>query len=202
MVTTAIKFKFKDESCVPAEKYARCKTAIASATLIDFRLALHCVAIESPRARSYCDCDMAARLHPGVVSKRGKLRRVHKRPATKKSKEYNKVKYVRGHRDVPAAGVRMDRAKWKRNLAEILLATVGLPRYWKRTASFQNGTVSGAPNAGKALLHPRCIAAVQSTNATTIIANVLSARCTCIPSSLLAVALALLLCRCRRQFSS
>ena len=66
---------------------------------------------------------MAARLNPGVVSKRGKLRRVHKRPATKKSKEYNKVKYVRGHRDVPAAGVRMDRAKWKRNLAEILGAS-------------------------------------------------------------------------------
>ncbi|CAJ1344908.1 unnamed protein product [Effrenium voratum] len=37
--------------------------------------------------------------------------------------EYKKVKYVRVSRDVPAAGVRGDRASWKRTLKEILSAS-------------------------------------------------------------------------------
>ena len=66
---------------------------------------------------------MAKRFNPGVVTKRGKIRVLHKRPASKKSLEYKKVKYVRGFRHVPPAGLRRDRAIWKRTLQELLYAT-------------------------------------------------------------------------------
>ena len=66
---------------------------------------------------------MAKRFNPGVVAKRGKIRVLHKRPASKKSLEYKKVKYVRGFRHVPPAGLRRDRAIWKRTLQELLCAT-------------------------------------------------------------------------------
>ena len=57
---------------------------------------------------------MAPKVDPGIVSKHGKLRVLHKRPASKRSLEYQKVKYVRGNRDLPASGVRTDRVTWKR----------------------------------------------------------------------------------------
>ena len=66
---------------------------------------------------------MAKRFNPGVVAKRGKLRVLHKRPASKKSVEYKKVKYVRGPRQIPAAGIRRDRATWKRTLQPLLTAS-------------------------------------------------------------------------------
>ena len=53
----------------------------------------------------------------------GKLRRVAKRPASKKCLEYKSVKYVRGERDLPPAGVRLDRVHWKRTVPELLKAT-------------------------------------------------------------------------------
>ena len=66
---------------------------------------------------------MAKRFNPGVVAKSGKLRAIHKRPASKKTKEYQKVKYVRHGRALPPCGPRMDRAKWKRSITELLTAS-------------------------------------------------------------------------------
>ena len=66
---------------------------------------------------------MAQRFNPGVVAKLGKLRVLHKRPASKKSLEYKKVKYVRGPRQIPAAGIRRDRATWERTLQPLLTAS-------------------------------------------------------------------------------
>ena len=66
---------------------------------------------------------MGKRFNPGVVAKRGKLRVLHKRPASKRSLEYQKVKYVRGDRDVPARGIRLDHATWNRSIAELLKAS-------------------------------------------------------------------------------
>ncbi|CAK9002477.1 Hypothetical protein (Fragment) [Durusdinium trenchii] len=51
---------------------------------------------------------MARKVNPGIVAKRGKLRILHKCPASKRSLEYQKVKYVRGARDLSASGVRLD----------------------------------------------------------------------------------------------
>ena len=66
---------------------------------------------------------LTRRINPGFVAKRGKLRRVAKRPASKKCLEYKSVKYVRGERDLPPAGVRLDRVHWKRTVPELLKAT-------------------------------------------------------------------------------
>ena len=57
------------------------------------------------------------------MAKRGKLRTVAKRPASKKCLEYKSVKYVRGERDLPPAGVRLDRINWKCTVPELLQAT-------------------------------------------------------------------------------
>ena len=55
---------------------------------------------------------MARKVNPGIVAKRGKLRILHKCPASKRSLEYQKVKYVRGARDLSASGVRLDCVAW------------------------------------------------------------------------------------------
>lgn len=57
------------------------------------------------------------------VAKRGKLRRVQKKPVAKKTMDYKKIPYVRGGRDLPARGVRMERSSWKRSLPELLSAS-------------------------------------------------------------------------------
>ena len=57
------------------------------------------------------------------VAKTGKLRRAQKRPASMKAKQDMKVPYVRLQRDVPARGVRRERALWKRSLPELLSAS-------------------------------------------------------------------------------
>ena len=57
------------------------------------------------------------------VAKKGKLRKVQKRPATVKTKQSKKVPYVRAPRDLPARGVRMERSLWKRSMPELLSAS-------------------------------------------------------------------------------
>ena len=57
------------------------------------------------------------------VAKKGKLRKVQKKPAFKKTKGYQNVPYVHGQRDLPARGTRMKRASWKRTLPELLSAS-------------------------------------------------------------------------------
>ncbi|CAE7268204.1 unnamed protein product [Symbiodinium pilosum] len=59
--------------------------------------------------------------HP-VVAKQGKLRKVQKRPATKKDSFWEKVKYVR-EGAVNSRGQRKDQIKWKRTLPELLNAS-------------------------------------------------------------------------------
>jgi hypothetical protein len=57
------------------------------------------------------------------VAKKGKLRKVQKKPMSEKTKSYQNVPYVHGHRDLPARGTRMEGASWKRTLPELLSAT-------------------------------------------------------------------------------
>jgi len=45
-----------------------------------------------------------------------------KRPATKKTKEWKSVSYVRGKVDVPSRGLRMEQVEWKRSVKELLCA--------------------------------------------------------------------------------
>lgn len=66
---------------------------------------------------------MAKRFNPGVVAQKGKVRTLWKRPPSKKSKEYQQTKYVRRGRALPPCGTRMDRAKWKRGIGELLAAS-------------------------------------------------------------------------------
>ena len=55
--------------------------------------------------------------------KKGKGRMVVKRPAAKKTKAWKKTPYVRGHRDVPARGVRRDHSHWQHTMPALLKAT-------------------------------------------------------------------------------
>ena len=58
---------------------------------------------------------------PGPKKSKGRM--VIKRPAAKKTKAWKKTPYVRGHRDVPARGVRRDHSHWQHTMPALLKAT-------------------------------------------------------------------------------
>ena len=64
---------------------------------------------------------MVAKWNNLPVPKKGKLRSVLKRPAPSKTKDWEKVPYVRGSEASPL--LRHGRCKWKRSLTEILTAS-------------------------------------------------------------------------------
>ena len=57
-----------------------------------------------------------------VVPKKGKLRRVQKKPAAPKNRIWVLTKYVREKVSVGSRGQRKDQIKWKRTLPELLKA--------------------------------------------------------------------------------
>jgi hypothetical protein len=63
---------------------------------------------------------MAKKFNPFPDPKKGKGRKVLKRPASVKSLAWKKVPYVRGARTVKARGVRKEQAHWKRTMTELL----------------------------------------------------------------------------------
>ena len=63
---------------------------------------------------------MAKKFNPFPDPKKGKGRKVLKRPASVKSLAWKKVPYVRGARTVKAHGVRKEQAHWKRTMTELL----------------------------------------------------------------------------------
>lgn len=83
---------------------------------------------------------LTRRINPGFVAKRGKLRTVAKRPASKKCLEYKSVKYVRGERDLPPAGVRLDRVNWKALFQNFSRPLTGrLSRSYSRIRCYPSG---------------------------------------------------------------
>ena len=65
-------------------------------------------------------CPMAPKFNPRVP-KRGVLRSIQKRPASKKNLAWRQTDYVRDPEDVPT--IWNDRNKWKRSVADILQST-------------------------------------------------------------------------------
>ena len=66
---------------------------------------------------------MTKKVSSPMVPKKGKLRSVQKRPATKKTKAWQAVKYIRENVAVGPRGVRKEQAKWKRTLLQLLMAS-------------------------------------------------------------------------------
>ena len=66
---------------------------------------------------------MTKKVSSPIVPKKGKLRSVQKRPATKKTKAWQAVKYIRENVAVGPRGVRKEQAKWKRTLLQLLMAS-------------------------------------------------------------------------------
>ncbi|CAE7795509.1 unnamed protein product [Symbiodinium sp. CCMP2592] len=65
---------------------------------------------------------MGKKPNNNIVAKKGKLRKVQKRPAATKSSSWKSVKYVRGNVTVGSRGQRKDQVKWKRTLPQLLKA--------------------------------------------------------------------------------
>ena len=63
-----------------------------------------------------------SRPNANIVAKKGKLRKVQKRPAAMKSSLWKATKYVREHVLVGSRGQRKDQVKWKRTLPQLLKA--------------------------------------------------------------------------------
>ena len=66
---------------------------------------------------------MTKKVSSPIVPQKGKLRSVQKRPATKKTKAWQAVKYIRENVAVGPRGVRKEQAKWKRSLLQLLMAS-------------------------------------------------------------------------------
>lgn len=110
---------------------------------------------------------MAVSIKAGIVPKRGKLRAVKKRPASKKSEEYESAQYVRGKRDVPPGGIRMDRVIWNRERSRTCCAPRTRRSFgcWRTMAFCRSGMGSCASSAGKESSPHACAGAYQSTSA-------------------------------------
>ena len=100
----------------------RCAACLAFHVALSLFYYLHCrQSSQSTSIASFtAGMGLTRRINPGFVAKRGT---VAKRPASKKCLEYKSVKYVRGERDLPPAGVRLDRVNWKCTVPELLQAT-------------------------------------------------------------------------------